>query len=253
MASVLTLILWVRCAYPRRRAAWPATAFTDDQIHQMPSVTRASSLAQPGNPTALAGPALADHREGAAVHGPASRSLAQDSITSRHNDHREAGLPGKRDRHTERQSMVTTHDDHHRPGRSTLVGDRQGGRGKFISHLSARAAQPPWPLLRLQHRANLIAQVDLRRPRGCPSRRRQARANRHRHLQLDLHRRPRSIPLGRQEYARQLPGPGGQDPTLRTRPPTPGNSLRRVPPPSGLLALHCSEQEKAWPRISIKR
>ena len=51
-------------------------------------------------------------------------SLAKDSITSRHNDHREAGLPSKRDRHTERQSMVTTHDDHNRPGRSTLVGDR---------------------------------------------------------------------------------------------------------------------------------
>ncbi len=44
--------------------------------------------------------------------------------TSRHNDHREAGLPGKRDRHTERQSMVATHGDHNRPGRSALVGDR---------------------------------------------------------------------------------------------------------------------------------
>src|SRR5271169_3410768 len=90
--------------------------------------------------------------------------LAKDSITSRHNDHREAGLASKRDRHTERQSTVTTHDDHNRPGRSTLVGDRSGGPGKFFSHRSARAAQPPWLLLRLQHRANLIVQVDLRRP-----------------------------------------------------------------------------------------
>ncbi len=50
-----------------------------------------------------------------------AKSVAEDSVTSRHNDHREAGLPSKRDRHTEHQSMVTTHDDHNRPGRSTLV------------------------------------------------------------------------------------------------------------------------------------
>jgi len=83
---------------------------------------------------------------------------------SRHNDHREAGLPGKRERHTERQSMVTTHDDHNRPGRSALMGDRPGGLEEFYSHRSARAAQPPRLLLRLQRRANLIVQVHCRRP-----------------------------------------------------------------------------------------
>ena len=83
---------------------------------------------------------------------------------SRHNDHREAGLPGKGDRHTERQPTVTTHDDHNRPGRSTLAGDRSGGLGEFFSHRSARAAEPPRLLLRLQHRANLIVQVGRRRP-----------------------------------------------------------------------------------------
>jgi hypothetical protein len=102
-------------------------------------------------------------RSGPRADRAANRSLAKDSITSRHNDHREAGLPSKRDRHTERQSMVTTHNDYNRPGRSTLVGDRQGGPGKFFSHRSARAAPPPWLLLRLQHRANLIVQVDVRR------------------------------------------------------------------------------------------
>ena len=103
-------------------------------------------------------------RRGPRAGWAANPSLAKDSITSRHNDHREAGLPGKRDRHTERQSMVATHGDHNRPGRSTLVGDRLGGPGKFFSHRPSRAAQPPWLLLRLQHRANLIVQVDLRRP-----------------------------------------------------------------------------------------
>jgi hypothetical protein len=63
-------------------------------------------------------------RRGPRAGSAANPSLAKDSITSRHNEHREAGLPGKRDRHTERQSMITTHGDHNRPGRSALVGDR---------------------------------------------------------------------------------------------------------------------------------
>ena len=63
-------------------------------------------------------------RRGPRTGRAANPSLAEDSSTSRHDDHREAGLPSKRDRHAERQSMITAHDDHNRPGRSTLVGDR---------------------------------------------------------------------------------------------------------------------------------
>src|SRR6516162_6721463 len=80
---------------------------------------------------------------------------------------------------------------------------------------------------------------------GCPSRQRRVRAILQGRPRSGLHRRPRSIPLGLGEYARQLPAPGGQDPILRTRPPAPGNSLRGVWPPSDLLALDCSEREKA--------
>jgi uncharacterized membrane protein len=89
-----------------------------------------------------------------------------DVTRSRHNDYREAGPTSESDWHTERQSMVTTHDQNNGPGRSAVVGDGPGGVDEFFGHRSARAAQAPWLLLRVQQRANLIAHVDLLRPQA---------------------------------------------------------------------------------------
>ena len=182
----------------RARLAWPArgtvpvrpaaSAAVQAQPPVLPPLrpgARPYRLRNPPHRNRVGGPGVAPH--GAAVHRESSTmkalqpdeagrlpSLAKDSITSRHNDHREAGLPGKRDRHTECQSTVATHHDHNRPGRSTLVGDRQGGPVSSSATaplvLRNRQAASPPPIPSEPHNAGRPAPS-----RGCPSRRRRVR------------------------------------------------------------------------------